>query len=160
MRERLCFSKTWNCSQRGSSTGADDHVGAAQLTNSPVGESRLQRSRSYEQSGSENKIRSRVPVIFQIHLVQACDHLALAVTDAGHIDREAIASHAKLLASARVGCDLRTVDDVFAWQARDVRARTANVFAVDHGDALALSSERPGSDGRARASTENHQIKV
>src|ERR1700751_4603467 len=112
MRERLCFSKPRNCWQRGSSTSADDYVSAAQLAGIPVGESDLHRSRSYEPSGSEEELRSRVPVIFQIHLVKAGDHLAFAITDARHIDREAIARDAKLLATAKVGCDLRTVDDV------------------------------------------------
>lgn len=100
-------------------------------------------------------LRSGIPVILQIHLVQPRYHLVLAVTNTWHINREAIASDAKLQPTAKVGCDLCTVDDVFAWQARDVRARPANVFAVDHGDALSLSSEGPGSDGRARAATEN-----
>src|SRR5438105_1876345 len=110
MRERLRFSKTRNCCQRGPRTGTDDYVGAAELTAGPVGESDLQCSRSYEPSGSQDELPSRVPVILQIHLVHARYHLALAVTDTGHINREAIASDAELLASAKVRCDLRTVD--------------------------------------------------
>jgi hypothetical protein len=41
-------------------------------------------------------------VILHIHLVQADHHLALAVSDARHLNREAIVSNAKLFASARV----------------------------------------------------------
>src|SRR5262249_44259169 len=139
MRERLRFRETRDPSQRGPRTGTDDHVGAAQLTVVPIGESDLQRSGSYEPPGSQNELPSRVPVICQIHLVHAGDHLALAVTDAGHLNREAIASDAELFTSAKVRCDLRTVDDVSAWQARDVRAGSANVFAFDDRDPLSFS---------------------
>src|SRR2546430_995811 len=126
VREWLRFSQTRNGSQRGPRTGTDDHVRATQLAAGPVGESNLQRSRSDEPSGSHNELRSRVPVIVQIHLVHARHHLALAVTDARHINREAVVSDAELLTSAKVRCDLRAVDDVFAWQARDVRTRSTN----------------------------------
>src|SRR5438034_5320749 len=158
MRERLRFSKTRNCSHRSPRTGTDDDVRATQLTSGSVGESHFQRPRSYEPAGSQNELRSRCPVIFQIHLVQAGYHLALAVTDARHINRETVVGDAELLAAAKVRCDLRTVDDVLAWQARDVRARSANVFALDDSDPLSLSSKGPGSDGRSSAAAENHQI--
>src|SRR5262249_45922302 len=74
--------------------------------------------------------------------------------------REAIASDAKFLASAKVRYDLRTVDDVFAWQARDVRARSADVFALDDCDPLSFPSKRPRSDCGSCAATEHHQIKL
>src|SRR5207244_11945670 len=73
--------------------------------------------------------------------------------------REAVVRDAELLTAAKVRGDLRTVDDVFAWQARDVRTRSTNVCALDDGDALSVSSKRPGSNGRPRAPTENHQVK-
>ncbi len=50
MRERFRFGKTRNCSQRGPRTGTDDHVRAVRLTDDPVGQSDLQRFRSYEPS--------------------------------------------------------------------------------------------------------------
>src|ERR1700693_3475266 len=122
MRERLCFSKTRNCFQCGPCTGADDHISTAELTSAPVGEGSLHSSRSNEPPGAQNELGARLPVIFHIHLVEADDHLALAVSDARHLNREAIVSNAKLLASAKVRCDFRAVDDVLARQARDVRA--------------------------------------
>ena len=59
------------------------------------------------------------------------------------MNRETVVSDPKLLASAKVGRNLRIVDDVLAGQARDVGAGPANVFAVDYGDAVAFSSKRP-----------------
>src|SRR6202035_957432 len=61
--------------------------------------------------------------------------------------------------SAKVVHNFRAVDDVLAREARDIRARAANILAIDDGDALAFAGKRPRSDGRARAATENHQIK-
>jgi len=46
----------------------------------------------------QNEFGARLPVILHIHLVQADDHLALAVSDARHLNREAIVSNAKLFA--------------------------------------------------------------
>src|SRR6267154_2426164 len=102
---------------------------------------------------------ARVPVIFHIHVVQTDDHLALAVSDARHLNREAIVSNAKLFASAKVAHNFRAMDNVLARKARNVRARAANILAIDDCDALAFASKGPRSDGRARAATENHQIK-
>ena len=101
----------------------------------------------------------RLPVILHIHLVQADDHLALAVSDARHLNREAIVSNAKLFASAKVVHNFRTMDNVLARKARNIRARAANILAIDDCDALAFASKRLRSNGRARAATENHQIK-
>src|SRR6516164_4244869 len=123
MRERLRINKTGNRSQRSPRTGADDDIRAKQLTCGPVGKSDLDSSGSYKPaSSSQYQDCACVLVVLQIHLVQAGHHLALALTDAGHINREAVVSDAKFLASAKVGCDFRTVDDVLAWQAGDVRA--------------------------------------
>lgn len=64
------------------------------------------------------------------------------VLDPRHIDREAVVSDAEFLASAKVGRDLRTVDDVLAWQASDIRTRSADVFAVNDCDPLPLAGKR------------------
>src|SRR6266480_8019249 len=154
MGEGFRFTKTRDCSQGGSRTCTYDHVGAAQQTLGPIRESGLHSFRSDEPAGSsQNQYRSRVSVVFKVRVVEPAYHLAFAIADARHVDCEAVERDAKLFASANVGRDLRTVDDVFAWQAGDVRARAANVFAIDDCHALSLSSKRPGSDGRARAAT-------
>src|ERR1700724_4338630 len=136
MRERLCFSKTRNCFQCGPGAGADDHISTAELTSAPVGEGGLHRSRSNEPPGAQNELGTRRPVILHIHLVQADDHLALAVSDARHLNREAMVSNAKLIASAKVVHNFRTMDNVLARKARNIRARAANILAIDVSDTL------------------------
>src|SRR4029077_2527312 len=160
VRERLCFSKTRNCFQCGPCAGADDHISTAELTSAPVGKGGLHSFRSNEPPGAQNELGARLPVILHIHLVQADDHLALAVSDARHLNRKAIVSNAKLFASEKVVHNFRAMDNILARKARNIGARAANILAIDDCDALAFASKRPRSDSRARAATENHQVEL
>jgi len=72
---------------------------------------------------------------------------------------KAIVSNAKLFASAKVVHNFRTMDNVLARKARNIRARAANILAIDDCDTLAFASKRPCGDARARVAAENHQIK-
>ena len=129
------------------------------MTRRPVGKSDLDRSWTYKPTcSSQDQDRAGVLVVFQIHLVQAGHHLALAVTDARHINRETVVTNAKFLASAKIGRDLGSVDDVLARQAGDVRARSANVLAIDDDNVLSFSSKRPGSYSRTRAAAQNDHV--
>src|SRR5215471_486199 len=160
MREWLRLTKTRNRCQGGPGSRTHDHVFAAQLTGGSIGESRLHGSSGYKSSGPQDELRSGFPVVFHVHLVHADYHLALTVTNDRHVNRVALISDAKFLASAKVRRHLRTVDDVLAWQAGDVGARSANVFAVDEGDSLSLCSKRPCSQCGSRAAAENHEIVI
>src|SRR5579863_2075524 len=131
-----------------------------ELTSGPVGESGLHSSRSDETAGGQNELGAGLAVIFHIHLVQATDHLAFAFPDAGHVDREAVVRDAKFLASANVVHNFRAVDNVLAGKARNIGARAANILAIDDCDALAFAGKGPRGDGRTRAATENHEIKI
>lgn len=64
----------------------------------------------------------------------------------------------KLLAVAEIRRDFGIVDDVLAGQAHDVWTRSADIFAIDDGDALSFSSERPRSDRRSGATPKNDEI--
>jgi len=55
----------------------------------------------------------------------------------------------------RYEANLRAVNDVFACQAGDVRARLADVFAFDDRNALPALSEGSGSDCSPRAAAQN-----
>src|SRR5215471_186836 len=135
MCEWFRFSKARDFLQGGSGTGTDDHVRAAQQTLSPVGERDLHGSRSDEStSSSQNQYRSRVFVVFKVHFIETGYHLAFALADARHVDCEAVERDAKLFASANVRRNLRTVDNVFAREAGDVRTGSANIFAIDYCD--------------------------
>lgn len=122
MRERLRFREARNWFQRGTRARTDDHIRALELTCGPVGHVDFHCSRSDEAPGTQNEFGAGLPVISHIHLVEADDHLALAVSDSRHIDREAIVSDAKFLAASKVVRNFRAVDDVLARQARDIRA--------------------------------------
>src|SRR5437588_8875872 len=89
----------------------------------------------------------------------ATNHPALALADACHVDREAVVCDAEFFASAKVVHNFRAMDNVLARKARNIRARAANVLAIDDCDTLAFASKSPRGYGRARAATENHQIK-
>lgn len=69
-----------------------------------------------------------------------------AGTDTWPINREAVVRDPKLLAVAEIRRDFGIVDDVLAGQAHDVWTRSADIFAIDDGDALSFSGERPRSD--------------
>src|SRR5882757_162008 len=127
MGERLRFSETSDRSQCGTRTGTDDHISTAELTRATVEEGGLHSSRSNEPSGAQHEFGTGLPVILQIHLVQTDNHLALAVSDARHLDREAIVSNAKLFASTKVVHNFHTMDNVLARKARNIRARAANI---------------------------------
>src|SRR5207302_4080080 len=114
MRERLRFGKARNCFQRGTRAGADDHIRAPQLTCGPIGQADFHCSRSNETPVAQHELGTRLPVILHIHLVQADDHLALAVSNSRHINGEAIVHNAKLFASAKVVHNFRTMDNVLA----------------------------------------------
>src|SRR5438552_11313329 len=118
MRERLRCRKAGNWFQRGPCAGAHDHIITAELTSAPVGEGGLHSSRSNKPPGAQNELGARLPVILHIHLVQADDHLALAVSDARHHNREAIVSNAKLFASA-AACSSTSVASC-VWTAQGV----------------------------------------
>lgn len=155
MRERLRFRKARNFIQRGARAGTNDQIGAPQLTCGPIGQGDFHCSRSQEPARSQYELGSRVPVIFHIHVVQATHHSALALAHTRHVDRKAVESNTKLFASAKVRCDFRAMDDVLARKARNIRARAANIFAIDDCDPLPFAGKRPGSKGRAGAAPEN-----
>ena len=89
---------------------------------------------------------------------EVLDHLALAFAHRRHVDANIFLADPELLAAIKERCDLGAVDDVFARQARDVRARTAHIFALDHNDALSLLSGGPGNQFTAGTAAEHDEI--
>jgi len=62
-------------------------------------------------------------------------------------------------ASPAQGSDFRAVDDVLARQARDVRTRAADQFALDDCDSAPFLRQRP-SNVFARFATAEHEIVI
>ena len=48
--------------------------------------------------------------------------------------------------------------DVFARNARDIRARSADEFLLDDGDTLSFAGKRPRSERRSRSVPEDNKI--
>ena len=74
------------------------------------------------------------------------------------MDRETVVSDPEFPATAKVRRDLCTVNNVLAWKAGDVRARSADVLAIDDCHPLSFCSKGPGGDSRTGPATKNHQI--
>jgi hypothetical protein len=89
---------------------------------------------------------------------EVLDHLALALAHHRHVDANIFFADPELLAAIKERCDLGAVDDVFARQARDVRARTAHIFTLDHHDTLSLLSGGPGNQFTAGTAAEDNEI--
>src|SRR6267378_1469834 len=123
-----------------------------------VGQCGLQSPGTDEASGAEDEVGSALLVIIEIQFVQARYHPAFAAAHERHSDCEAFFSNAEVFTSANVRCNPRTVNNVLAGQTGDIGARSANVFAIDHGDTLLLPSKSPCSDCRSRAAAQDHKI--
>jgi len=158
MRERMGFNEAGNRFERRPRASPDDHIRPAQVTNSAVGKSDLQGLWADESPGSHDEFSSTLIEVIDVDVDQVLHHLPLAVAHDSHIDPEAIFGNAELFASAEVGSDLRAMDDVLAWQTCDVRARAADVPALDDSDALTLFRKGPRDVFRSLAAAENDKI--
>src|ERR1700761_181477 len=158
MCEGLCLNQTRNGIDCSSSTRADNHIGPSQLTRCSVSELGLYCFRPEEASRAEDEFRAALFVIAEIHVIPARHHAAFALANSAHVHSEISVGDAELFASANVPSNLRAVNDVFAGQTGDIRARSANVFALDNRDTLPLPGKRPGSNRRSRAAAKNHQV--
>src|SRR6478672_9217185 len=158
MCERLRLSKSWSRIYNCARPGTDDHIGSAELALRSIAQCGLHSPVSDEASGATNEFRAGLLVIVEIEFVQARYHRSFAATDGRHIDSEILPNDTEFLTSAKVGRDLRTVNDILARQAGDVRARSANIFAVDHCDTLSLRGKGPCRDGRSSATAQDYQV--
>ena len=85
-------------------------------------------------------------------------NLALALTHGCHVDVNILFADAEFVAAIKERGNLGAVDDVLAGQARDVRARTGHIFALDHNHALSLLGECPGKNFAAGAAAQHEEI--
>ena len=85
-------------------------------------------------------------------------HLALALTHGSHVDVNILFADSELVAAIKERSNLGAVDDILARQARDVRARAAHIFALDHHHALSLLSGGPGNKFTAGTAAEDDEI--
>src|SRR5579859_1731883 len=86
------------------------------------------------------------------------DHLPFAACDSGHVDRIPGCADSKLCGAIEVGCNFSAMDEVFAGETGNVWAGAAYPFAFDHGDALALSGDRPREEFGTFAAADDDQV--
>src|SRR5215510_13318273 len=147
----VCMGLRLNKARNGFEDGAcpcvDDHIGASELTRCAVRKCGLQSLGANEASGAEDEFRAARLVVVEIYVIPARYHLAFAFAHSPHVDGEISFGDAELFTSAKVRSNLRTVNDVLAGQTGDVRARPADVLALDHRDTLSLLGKSPRSNG-------------
>src|SRR5262249_15638687 len=129
-----------------------------ELTRYSVRECDLQRSRADEAPGAEDEFRAVLLVVAEIHVIPAGYHPAFAFANGAHIHGEVSFGYAELFTSAKVRGNLRAVNATFAGRPRVVWARPADIFALDHCDALALPGKGPGGEGSSRATAKNYEV--
>src|SRR5271170_7743501 len=125
-------------------TQVEEHTFADNSPSDAIVERYLDRSWSDEPAFTHDQFYSGVRGTLGVELMFRFDHLAFALLDAGHIDSELIHFQSKFSAAPHQRCYSRGVDHVLARQARDIRARTAEPFPLDHGSAMTLIGHRPG----------------
>src|SRR5215471_11587000 len=118
----------------------------------------LQCSGPDEAAGPDDEFHTTLLKDLDMKIDGVGNHPALALTHSGHVDPETVYGDAELLTPAHVRGDLRTVNDIFTRQARDVVARPSDIFALDEGDSLSLRRSCPCGDLRSRAAAEHDQI--
>src|SRR5215470_18522596 len=143
----LRLNKARNWFEHSACPGVDDHMGSSELTRGSVRQCGLQSLGANEASGAEDEFRAARLVVVEIHVIPARYHRAFAFAHSAHVDGKVSFGDTELFTSAKVRSNLRTVQDVLAGQTGDVRARPADVLALDHRDTLPLLGKSPRRDG-------------
>ena len=158
VRERPRLDQPRNRFQRGPRARIDDDILAAKRARPAVGQLNLDGLGGDETPRTHNQFRAALPVMVEMDVDKVLDHLALAFAHRRHVDADIVFADAELLAAIKERGDLGAVDDVLAGQARDVGARAAHIFALDHHDALSLLGGSPGNQFSAGAAAEHDEI--
>src|SRR6266851_7936280 len=144
MGHRIRRGEPWNVGQRCERTQVEEHTFADNPSSAAVVERNLKHSRSNEASFTHNQFYSGVRGTLGVELMFRFDHLAFALLNASHVESAFIHLYSEFRAAPHQRCYSRGVDDVLARQARDIRARTAEPFPLDHRRAMTLIGHRQG----------------
>src|SRR5438309_8335517 len=103
----------------------------------------LDRLGSDEAALSKNEVQpfGRKPRL--VNRNKAIDHLAFALPDTGHVDGPRAKPEPECRCMAYKVHHLRTLNDILAWQARNVGTRTPDQSPLDHRHALPRSRQVP-----------------
>ena len=151
-------ARSRNRLERGPRAGIDDDILAAKRARPAVVQLGFDGLGADETPRAHDQFRAALLVIVEMNIDEVLDHLALAFAHRRHVDADILLADAELLAAKKERGDLGAVDDVFARQAGDVRARAAHIFALDDDDALSLLRGGPGDQFSAGAAAEDDEI--
>src|SRR5271154_947725 len=97
----------------------------------------LDRPWGHEARFTEDQLSATGFITIEVKIDETIDHLALACAHAGHIDSHGPRCDSKLPRPSRPLRNFGAMNDVFARKAGDVRTRSADQSALDHGGAPA-----------------------
>ena len=158
MCERPHLGQSMNRFKRSSRAGVDDDILTAKRSRPAAGHFGFDSLGAHETPHTHHQFRTAFLVKVEMNIDEVLHHLALAFAYRRHVDANIFFADAELLAAIKERGHLGAVDDVFARQARDVRARTAHIFALDHNYALSLLSGGPGNQLSAGTAAEHDEI--
>src|SRR5262245_23332248 len=118
----------------------------------------LECFRSDETPAPHDQLGAAVLVGAQVRVDLPVDHVALALPNLHHVDRDAISRHPELRAAAREVGDARAPYLVLARHAVDVRARSADPLALHDRRVPAGSCQVPGEQLPALSTAEHERV--
>ena len=157
--QRLRLGQSRNWLKRGARADIDGYNFTPECACPAVVQGNFDGFRANEASCAHHQFRAALgEVVVAKNVDNVHHHLALALTHGGHVDANILFADAEFVAAIKERGNLGAVDDVLAGQARDVRARTGHVFALDRNHALSLLCECPGKNFAAGAAAQHEEI--
>ena len=122
----------------------DEHLVARQHAGPAVIQAHLECARGHEPPGSHDQVGAARLVVLQMVGNLGVDHVALALANRRHVDRDVTGHRTELRSVAHQMRDLRAPDLVLAGHAGDVGTGAADPPALHDGSPSARSRQMPG----------------
>ena len=158
VRKRLRLDQSRNRLKRGARARIDDNIFATESAGPAGGQLGFDGLGTNEASCAHHQFRAALLVVIEVNVDQAPHHLALSLAHGSHVDLNVLFADSELGAAVKERGSLGAVDDILARQARDVWARAAHIFSLDHHYALSLLSGGPGNKFTAGTAAEDDEI--
>jgi hypothetical protein len=156
--QRLRFHHPRDIRNRGAAACADYDFFAANDLSTAVCKSDRHCLGTDELRRTFDQLRAALLEFVEMHVDQPVHHLALMIARAGHVDPEFVFEDAELFAVTEVRHNLGAMNEILAGKTRNVGAGAANIFPLDHSDALPLLGQRPPDELGSFAAAEDDKI--
>src|SRR5262245_29215979 len=156
--ERAGGFQAGHVGHRAVGTDVDEDLVALEDTRPAVVQAHLECFRTHETARPHDQLGAAVLVGVQMRVDLSVDHVALALANLHHVDRDAIRRRPELRGMAREVRDVRAPYLVLARHAVDVRARPADPLALHDRRALARSRQIPGQQLSALSTAEHERV--